>query len=108
MAGNLPDPSERAEDEGQAFVAGSLKVPDGMTSNGPVHLGNTGKMYDYTDANGWEWYFKPAQSKGGQYEPFRAYAQEAGYKVQSIVDPDTAVPVGVGTIDESLELSRRR
>lgn len=22
-----------------------------------------------------------------------------GYKVQSIVDPDTAVPVGVGTID---------
>lgn len=97
--GNLPDPSERAEDEGQAFVAGSLKVPDGMTSNGPVHLGNTGKMYDYTDANGWEWYFKPAQSKGGQYEPFRAYAQEAGYKVQSIVDPDTAVPVGVGTID---------
>ena len=34
-----------------------------------------------------------------RYEPFRAYAQEAGYKVQSIVDPDTAVPVGVGTID---------
>ena len=95
----MPDPGERGADESQAFVAGSLKVPDGMTSNGPVHLGNTGKMYDYTDANGWEWYFKPAQSKGGQYEPFRAYAQEAGYKVQSIVDPDTAVPVGVGTID---------
>ena len=97
--GNLPDPGEDSADESQAYVAGSLKVPDGMTSNGPVHLGNTGKMYDYTDANGWEWYFKPAQSKGGQYEPFRAYAQEAGYKVQSIVDPDTAVPVGVGTID---------
>lgn len=76
--GNLPDPGENSADESQAYVAGSLKVPDGMTSNGPVHLGNTGKMYDYTDANGWEWYFKPAQSKGGQYEPFRAYAQEAG------------------------------
>ncbi len=30
---------------------------------------------------------------------FRAYSQEAGYKVQSIVDPDSAVPVGTGTLD---------
>ena len=97
---NLPDRSENEPDsDSQAYIAHSLKVPDGMTCNGAVHLGNTGKIYDYTDDNGWEWFFKPAQSKGGQYEPFRAYAQEAGYKVQSIVDPDTAVAVGVGNID---------
>ena len=60
----------------------------------------TGEMHQYTDANGSEWLFKPAQSKyGGHSEPFRAYVQEAGYKVQGIVDLDTAVPVKAVTLD---------
>lgn len=46
-----------------------------------------------------QWYFKPAQAKfSTQAKPYRAYVQEAGYKVQGIVDPDSAVEVGVGDL----------
>lgn len=76
----------------------AIAVPDTMTDNGPVHMGNTGVMHASTDPAGGQWLFKPAQSKSGVKEPFRAYAQEAGYKVQAIVDPDTAVPVGTGEL----------
>lgn len=63
--------------------------------SGSKKLG-TGEMHQYSDMDGNEWLFKPAQSKGGHdKEPFRAYVQEAGYKVQNIIDPDTAVPVQV-------------
>ena len=76
-----------------------VDVPPGMTYKGPANLGGTGEMHIYEDADGKQWLFKPAQDKGG-YAPqeFRAYAQEAGYKVQSIVDPSTAVPVGTDTL----------
>ena len=80
-------------------VPPDLPIPDGMTYKGPAHLGGTGEMHIYTDADGNEWLFKPAQSKSGKGELFRAYSQEAGYKVQAIVDPDTAVPVGTGTLN---------
>jgi len=64
-----------------------------------VQLG-TGEMHQYTDAEGKEWIFKPAQGKyTGKAEPFRAHVQEAGYKVQSIVDPDSAVPCTTATLD---------
>ena len=59
----------------------------------------TGEMHQYTDADGKGWIFKPAQTKSGKAEPFRAYIQEAGYKVQGIVDPDSAVPCGTITLD---------
>ncbi len=75
-----------------------VKMPEGMTYNGKASLGGTGEMHSYKDATGQEWLFKPAQTKSGTPEPFRAYVQEAGYKVQSIVDPDTAVPVGTGNL----------
>ena len=55
-------------------------------------------MHLCEDGSGTEWLFKPAQSKSGTPEEFRAYVQEAGYKVQGIVDPDTAVKVGTGNI----------
>lgn len=88
----VPTPSAPA-------VPQSLTVPAGMISQGHAKLGGTGEMIQYKDAGGQDWLFKPAQSKSGSLEPFRAYAQEAGYKVQAIVDPDTAVPVGTGTLD---------
>lgn len=53
----------------------------------------TGEMYQYEDLSGDEYIFKPAQTKQGVPEPFRAYIQEAGYKVQYIIDPDSSVPV---------------
>ena len=73
-----------------------------------INLGGTGKMELYRDADGNEWLFKPAQSKAGTPEQFRAYAQEAGYKVQGIVDPDTMVEVGVGSLDGDFGAYQRR
>ena len=71
----------------------------GLKYQGQAHLGGTGEMHLMTDGNGDEWIFKPAQTKSGMAEPFRAYVQEAGYKVQGIIDPDSAVQVGVGDVD---------
>lgn len=58
----------------------------------------TGEMHQYKDASGKEWIFKPAQTKKGNPEKFRGYVQEAGYKVQSIIDPDSAVPCRAVTL----------
>ncbi|MGN0664507.1 MAG: phage minor head protein [Negativibacillus sp.] len=88
---NIPDPAAPS-------IPGSLQMPQGMKDKGPAHLGGTGEMHLCEDSSGTEWLFKPAQSKGGTPEEFRAYVQEAGYKVQSIVDPETAVKVGTGNI----------
>lgn len=81
-----------------SFIPGDVQKPAGMMDKGQVYMGGTGEMHLCEDESGEEWLFKPAQSKNGAPELFRAYAQEAGYKVQSIVDPDTAVKVGTGNI----------
>lgn len=83
----------------QAAIPSGIGAPAGMKYNKTLNIGNTGHMESWIDASGQEWYFKPAQSKGGTPEQFRAYAQEAGFKVQGIVDPDTAVEVGVGDLN---------
>lgn len=88
---NIPDPNSPS-------IPNRLQMPEGMKDKGNAYMGGTGEMHLCEDANGDEWLFKPAQSKSGTPEPFRAYVQEAGYKVQSIVDPDTAVQVGTGDI----------
>ena len=82
----------------QAVIPADVTMPPGMTYNKNLHIGNTGKMESWIDANGQEWYFKPAQSKGGTPAEYRAHIQEAGYKVQHIVDPDSAVEVGTGDL----------
>ena len=64
-----------------------------VTHQGRIYLGGTGEMHLYRDIDGQEWLFKPAQSKGGVIEPFRAYVQEAGYKVQHIINPETTIPI---------------
>lgn len=88
---NIPDPDTPK-------VPDTLQMPAGMTNKGAAHLGGTGEMYLCEDGGGQEWLFKPAQSKGGTPEQFRAYVQEAGYKVQGIVDSDSVVKVGTGNI----------
>ena len=88
---DIPDPAAPS-------IPGSLQMPQGMKDKGLAHLGGTGEMHLCEDDSGTEWLFKPAQSKSGTPEEFRAYVQEAGYKVQGIVDPDTAVKVGTGNI----------
>ncbi len=88
--------------------APGIGMPDGMTHMGHANLGGTGEMHLYRDADGQDWLFKPAQTKSGTPESFRAYVQEAGYKVQYIVDPDTAVPVGVGELDGKFGAFQKR
>lgn len=83
----------------QALIPASIQTPSGLTYNKNLSIGNTGTMQSWIDADGQEWYFKPAEAKFSHTaEPFRAYVQEAGYKVQSIIDPDSAVEVGVGDL----------
>lgn len=83
----------------QASIPADVTMPPGMTYNKNLNIGNTGKMESWIDANGQEWYFKPAESKF-THDPqaYRAHIQEAGYKVQHIVDPDSAVEVGTGDL----------
>lgn len=85
-----------------------IPVPAGMTYQGKANLGGTGEMHLYRDGSGQAWLFKPAQSKSGTPEAFRAYVQEAGYKVQYIVDPETAVPVGTGELGGKLGAFQKR
>lgn len=91
-----PDPPD-------PHVPAKLTMPPGMKVTGAANLGGTGEIKRCVDASGKEWLFKPAQDKkGGTPAPFRAYAQEAAARVQQIVDPDTAVKVGVGVLDGRL------
>lgn len=100
-----PDPP----DPPIAKVPPSLKMPKGMTDKGPISLGGTGEMHLCVDAKGKEWLFKPAVDKGGMTEvAFRAHIQEAASRLQQIVDPDTAVKVGVGKINGKLGAFQER
>lgn len=90
----MPEPPDPAK----PVIPPAEKMPPGMKYKGKANLGGTGEMHSYIDETGQEWLFKPAQSKSGKPEAFRAYVQEAGYKVQAIIDPDTAVPVGTGEL----------
>lgn len=90
---DIPDPPD-------AVIPPTIKMPSGMKDMGHIHLGGTGEMHKCVDTTGKEWLFKPAADKGGATEvAFRAYIQEAAYKLQSIIDPDTAVKVGTGRIN---------
>lgn len=89
----LEDAASEKDDGPAAAIPDEYQLPDGLTYQGPSHLGGTGKAYIYKDADGQEWIFKPGKNKDGTLAPYRTYVTEAAYKVQSIVDPDTAVPV---------------
>lgn len=70
-----------------------------FTLKGQAKLGGTGEMLEYVDEKGKEWLFKPAQSKSGKPEKFRAYIQEAASKLQYKIDKESAVQAYVETID---------
>lgn len=88
-----------ADDAAKIIIPDSLKIPGGMTLQGRINLGGTGEMFSYIDSLKQQWLFKPGQLKNSQVATYRAYVQESAYKVQSIIDRKTAVPVGVGTLD---------
>lgn len=66
---------------------------------GPSTMGGTSESYIYEDTAGSRYLFKVAKDKNvANVAPFRAYIQEAGYKVQYIVDPETAVDLKTATM----------
>lgn len=92
----------------QPTIPEQYSMPNGLSHKGPANLGGTGEMHAYTDSTGQQWLFKPGQNKSGGPEPFRAYVQEGAYKVQNIVDPDSAVEVSVGTVDGKFGALQKR
>lgn len=48
------------------------------------HLGGAGEKYIYSDKKGDKFLFKPAVSKAGNTEEFRAYVQEAASEIQKL------------------------
>lgn len=93
-----PDPAE-PPDVPTATVPQNI-LTNGMIDHGKAGLGGTGEIHACTDEAGNDWLFKPAvQKHSSKEEAFRAYAQEAAYKVQGIVDPETAVRVATGRLD---------
>ena len=88
------DAASDKDDAPTASVPEDFAPPDNLKYVGYSDMGGTGTSYIYRDADGEEWIFKPGETKNGQMAYYKAYVQEAGYKVQYIVDPETAVPIG--------------
>ena len=92
--------------QGTQDIADEAEIPEDIDLSDVnyehrINLGGTGEMHLITDnQTGSELLFKPAYKKySTQVEEFRAYSQEAGYKVQHIIDPDTEVKIGTTTVD---------
>ncbi len=94
---DIPAEAAQAEQDSASTIPNAPTIGP-LTYKGNEVLG-TGQMYQYTDQDGAEWIFKPGQSKGGNIESFRAYVQEAGHKVQGIVDEQSAIPVKALTLE---------
>ena len=67
-------------------------------------MGGLGEKHTYIGEDGKTYLFKHATTKGmgcapGKPCPVKAYASEAGYKIQNIVDPDTAIKCFAETIN---------
>lgn len=72
---------------------------NGFKSLVSVDLGGHGRMFETEDKLGKKYLFKPAESKGGLSEPFRADIQEAIYKLQQEINPQGAISCFTITID---------
>lgn len=96
-------PQEAQEDDyNQPVIPKQANIPDATDLKlvGTNTMGGTSESYIYEDSNGDRYLFKVAKDKNvANVAPFRAYAQEAGYKVQAIVDPETAVELKTITLN---------
>lgn len=80
-----------------------------------VFVGNTGRLFLIKDKDdGREYYYKPAMSKNGSYKIYRAYIQEAAYRIQQIINPDNAVKCNTinlngifGSIQEKISIDQQ-
>lgn len=64
-----------------------------------IRLGGTGRMFLCTNEQG-KYIFKPSEDRTSQQiVNAKAYIQEVAYRIQKMIDPTTAVPCEVATID---------
>ncbi len=64
-----------------------------------IKLGGTGRMFLCTNEQG-KYIFKPSEDRENQQRiDTKAYIQEVAYRIQKMIDPTTAVPCEVATID---------
>lgn len=64
-----------------------------------IKLGGTGRMFLCTNEQG-KYIFKPSEDRENQQRiDAKAYIQEVAYRIQKMIDPTTAVPCEVATID---------
>lgn len=90
------------DDYNQPVIPKEANIPNAadLSLVGKAKMGGTSESYVYEDSTGGKYLFKVAKDKGvSNVAPFRAYIQEAGYKVQYIVDPETAVDLKTATMD---------
>ena len=68
------------------------------------YLGGAGKKDIYKDKDGVEYIFKPAVTKSGSTDEaaYKAYVSEAVSKIQELIDPESAVPLKVITVNGEL------
>lgn len=76
-----------------------LRSNQGFTNLVPIDLGGNGRMFEIENKAGKKYLFKPAESKSGLVEPFRADIQEAVYILQQRVNPKGAISCYTTIID---------
>lgn len=62
------------------------------TNKGSIMLGGTKPMFEYKDEKGNSWLMKEAITAIGTKKPMGALVSEAAFKLQNIMDPESAIP----------------
>ncbi len=97
----------KERDEQRTFDSGGAQIQ--MVRHEEVRLGGTKPMSQYRDQYGGKWLTKQAVDCMGHSKPSGAILTEVGFKVQQMVEPETAVEAHVGkTVDHGLVSFQRR
>lgn len=70
---------------------------DGMQfeNKGRIMIGGTKPMYQYQDSKGQVWLMKEAITAIGTKKPMGALVSEAAFRIQNLVEPESAIPTFV-------------
>lgn len=64
-------------------------------NEGRIMIGGTKPMYQYRDSEGQVWLMKEAITAIGTKKPMGALVSEAAYRIQNLVEPESAIPTFV-------------
>jgi len=66
-----------------------------FVNEGRIMIGGTKPMYQYKDSENQVWLMKEAITAIGTKKPMGALVSEAAYRIQNLVDPESAIPTFV-------------